>query len=321
MCPPQQEESESDCTEIGIGMRIDVEHLFNCCSCSKSMGFREIISESTGIEGNKIPDGYQVIGNIMLLKFLTRMDVPAPISKAKKTVIAKSCLDNFPNIETVCEIKGVKGELRQPKTGFLASRLSKPTFETIHKESSLEYKLDVSKIMFSKGNLNERQRLIGMIQKSEVIVDMFAGIGYFSLGLAKFSPALRIYSIEKNPVSFRYLKENIRLNKIDNVMVKKGDCRKIKLREKADRVIMGYFPNTGKFLPYALDFLKEKGVIHYHNLYHEIDLWSKPLKEIEKALEKRRFRLTSIMGQNFVKSYAPGIWHVCLDFSVERIDA
>jgi len=285
------------------------------------MGFREIISESTGIEGNKIPDGYQVIGNIMLLKFLTRMDVPAPISKAKKTVIAKSCLDNFPNIETVCEIKGVKGELRQPKTGFLASRLSKPTFETIHKESSLEYKLDVSKIMFSKGNLNERQRLIGMIQKSEVIVDMFAGIGYFSLGLAKFSPALRIYSIEKNPVSFRYLKENIRLNKIDNVMVKKGDCRKIKLREKADRVIMGYFPNTGKFLPYALDFLKEKGVIHYHNLYHEIDLWSKPLKEIEKALEKRRFRLTSIMGQNFVKSYAPGIWHVCLDFSVERIDA
>jgi len=53
----------------------------------------------------------------------------------------------------------------------------------------------VAKVMFSKGNLTERKRLINQVKESGVIVDMFAGIGYFSIGLGKFSKAKKIYKI------------------------------------------------------------------------------------------------------------------------------
>ncbi|MBI2583094.1 MAG: class I SAM-dependent methyltransferase family protein [Candidatus Aenigmarchaeota archaeon] len=277
------------------------------------MSFKDIISLASGVSLEKIPDGYQTIGNIMLLKFFQTT------GKKERKTIADTCLKTFSNIETVCEINGIEGEFRIPKTTILASRISKPTLETTHTENGIKFKIDVGKIMFSKGNLSERQRLIGMIQKGETIVDMFAGIGYFSLGLAKHSPANRIYAVEKNRKAFDYLKQNIKLNGIRSIEPKRGDCRKIRIREKADRVIMGYFPGTEKFLPHAFKFLKERGVVHYHNLYSDKELWEKPLKDVEKAARKSGYRIVSITGRNVVKSYAPGIWHTCLDFAAESV--
>ena len=278
------------------------------------MGFSDIISLASGVPKNKIPGSYQSIGNIMLLKFQSLQGV----TEKEKASVADAVLKVFSNVDTVCGTSGVEGEMRVPKVYIILSRMEKPTLETVHKEHGIQYKLDVSKVMFSKGNLNERQRLIGMIRPGETVVDMFAGIGYFTLGIAKSSKAAKVVAIEKNRAAFHYLKENLRLNKIDGVKTRCGDCRKIRLQEKADRIVMGYFPGTEKFLKYAFSLLKESGVIHYHNLYHETDLWKKPLKEVEDAARKSRYKIAGIMGRNIVKSYAPGMWHVCLDFGAER---
>jgi len=79
--------------------------------------------------------------------------------------------------------------------------------------------------MFSKGNLTERKRLVDQVKEGETIVDMFSGIGYFSLGLAKFSKAKKIYAIELNPESYHYLWENIKLNKVeDKIIPVFGNC-------------------------------------------------------------------------------------------------
>ena len=100
---------------------------------------------------------------------------------------------------------------------------------------------------------------------------MFAGIGYFSLALGKYSKAKKIYAIELNPVSFHYLKENIRLNKINNIEAINGDNREI-IDElinngiKADRVILGYLPPPKEFLPWAFKIIKQKGFLHYEEL-------------------------------------------------------
>jgi len=160
--------------------------------------------------------------------------------------------------------------------------------------------------MFSKGNLYERQRLLKQVGK-EIVVDMFAGIGYFSLGIARQA---KVYAIEKNPVAFRYLKENIRINKINNIIPILGDCRKVKI-EKADRVIMGYLSKTEKFLPAALRFI-DKGIIHYHNVYKSNELWDKPLKDIEKACKSRQYK---ILYKRKVKSVAPRTFHVVIDIN------
>jgi len=277
------------------------------------MSLKSKLSELSGVPESKIPAGYQTIGDIILLKFLQKL------SMRDKKKIGDSILSLFPYIRIVCEQKGVKGELRQPKISILSFRDKKNrSIVTIHKEHGIQYKLDVSKIMFSKGNLNERQRIIRQITPDETVVDMFAGIGYFSLGIAKNSKAKKVYAIEKNRDAFKYLKENIRLNKAHKIQPISGDCRRIKQNIKADRVMMGYFPGTQKYLPTAFKFLKKRGVIHYHNLYKEKDLWFKPLTELEAAAKKAGYGISAIFGRKIVKSYAPRVYHVVIDAEFEK---
>jgi tRNA wybutosine-synthesizing protein 2 len=278
------------------------------------MSFKQHLFERYGISPEKIPGSYQQVGDIVLLKF------PKTSQSAEKKAIAQVMLRYVPYAKTVCEMEGIRGELRTPKVGVLASKFSRPKTETTHRENGIAYLIDVRRIMFSKGNVAERQRLLPMIKRNEVIVDMFAGIGYFSLGLARFTPCSKVYAIEKNPMAFRYLKKNIKLNKIDKIRPIAGDCRKVSIREKADRVIMGYFPETQKFLPKAFSMLGQKGTIHYHNIYPEEKLWHEPVAEIEKAAKAAGFKLSSIVNQHIVKSFAPRVQHVVIDAAVEKAD-
>jgi tRNA wybutosine-synthesizing protein 2 len=260
---------------------------------------------SHGFKPEYVPGGYQIIGDILLAKF------PASTQKKK---IAKAIAKILPNVRVVCEIKRIGGEFRKPKIAVLFSKRGK-SLETIHIENGVRFALDVSKIMFSKGNLAERARLISKVRPDEVIIDMFAGIGYFSLGLAK--SAAKIYSIEKNPVALKYLKQNIALNGISDIVAIRGDCRKAKIEEKADRVLMGYFPGTQKFLPAAFKFLKSHGVIHYHNIYNEQAMRTKPIDELEAAAKKAGYKIVGF-AQHVVKSYAPHVWHIVVDAEVKK---
>ncbi len=250
------------------------------------------ISKITGINESELPGSYQVIGDIVLVK----------IKKHKKKV-AEAILQILPYVKTVCEITEVTGEYRQPR---VVKILGKGT-ETIHKENDILYKIDVAKVMFSKGNLFERKRLLKQIKRNETVVDMFAGIGYFSLGIAKFTKA-KVIAIEKNPVAFGFLKENILLNKLKNVRAILGDNRTVS--EKADRILMGYFPGTEQFLPSALKMAKKGTIVHYHNVYTERELWKKPLEQINKAGN------VEILNKKKVKSVGPRKYHVVIDFKV-----
>ncbi len=263
------------------------------------MNFRQKIARETGIQEGNIPASYQVLGEVMLLKFMKA-------GGAEKKEIASAALDMYPYIKTVCEIKGISGEMREPSVIRLAGNGT----ETVHTEYGILYKLDASKLMFSKGNHFERRRLLKQAGTNEVIVDMFAGIGYFSLPLAKH--VRKVYSLEKNPAAFGYLKENIKLNILSNIEAINADCREAALEGVADRVIMGYFPGTERFLPFAMRFLKKKGIIHFHNAYHEDELWKRPEEHL-KALGE-----FNILRRKKVKSIAPRRWHIVMDVEVYR---
>ena len=153
----------------------------------------------------------------------------------------------LPKIKSVyLNLGKVKGKFRQPeKIEYLAGE-NNPIVE--HREHGIRYIFDITKIMFSKGNLSERKYLATLVKEGEIIVDMFAGIGYFSLPIAKHSPVEKIYSIELNPDAYKVLVNNIKLNHFEEKIVPvHGDCRKevVRLSEsglRADRVIMGVFP-------------------------------------------------------------------------------
>lgn len=253
-----------------------------------------------------LPSGYQKIGDIVIVSI-------NPEIAELENMIGKLILKNIPNTRTVCSRTGeIIGEERLPQVKVIAGD---ENTETIHRENDCLYKLDVSKIMFSKGNLKERHRLQRLVKSNETVVDMFCGIGYFSIGIAKFSKPSKIYAIDINPDSILYLNENIQLNKVKNIEAILGDCREVvkKLGKTADRVIMGFLPNTSEYLDSAFTVLKEIGIIHYHDVFKEEDLWDKSIEILKKSAEKNDYVLEEILYKGIVKSYAPRVFHVVID--------
>jgi len=254
-----------------------------------------------------LPSGYQRIGDIIIINI-------KPELKEFQNTMGESILNLIPKAKTVCVKQGISGELRTPMTRKVAGDGT----ETVHIEDGCRYMLDVTKVMFAKGNSSERGRLAKLVAPGEVIVDMFAGIGYFSIPMAVHAKPEKIIAIEKNPDAVHYLRENIRLNKASTIEVIEGDNRHVMLTSIADRVVMGYLPGTEKFLPHAFNFLKEKGVIHFHNTYRKEGLWEAPINHLEKAAEESGFRLEKVMRKAIVKHYSPGVEHVVIDASFKR---
>ena len=257
---------------------------------------------------DKISSKYQILGDIFLVR------LPEEIVSYKYE-IGKAILTAYPRIRSVLRyVKGISGELRLPTVELIAGDSNT---ETIHKENTCLYKLDVTKVMFSRDNRKERGRIPKLVKEGEIVVDMFAGIGYFTIPIAKLANPALVYAIEINPISIKYLRENLKLNKIESkVKVIQGDCRieAPKLGHVADRVIMGYFPNTIEYLPYALNALKESGgVIHYHDVFYKGDLFEKPLELLKNVAEKNGYLLKSALYKGIVKSYAPKRYHIVVD--------
>jgi len=263
-----------------------------------------------------LPTGFQFIGDIVIL------NLKPELAKHEKD-IGEAALSLLPRFKTVCVRKGaITGKYREPQIEVVAGI---PNTETIHTENNCKYKLDISKLMFAKGNVSERARLSKLVAPGEVIVDMFAGIGYFSVPLGRLSPAGKIYSIEWNPNAFHYLNENIKLNKIENVETFFGDNREIvpKLIErgiKADRIVMGLLPPPKDFIETALKISKKGTIIHYEDILHADE--EKRKGEIEKTMgylkeeAAKKGMKAELLHMQRVKGYAPKLDHYVLDIKI-----
>jgi len=221
------------------------------------------------------------------------------------------------NVNTIAKLGSIHGKMRQPSINVLAGSFST---ETIHKENGCLFKLDIAKVMWSKGNTTERMRIANLVQKDEVVLDMFAGIGYFSIPIAKKAFPKKVYSIEINPDSYYYLKENIKLNKIneksnenrgyDIIKPILGDSNELVKDLAADRIIMGYVKTTHEFLDSAVKCLNPNGIIHYHETVPEKLMLTRPIDRIKKATHDREFE---ILNNRIIKKYSPGVVHTVVD--------
>jgi tRNA wybutosine-synthesizing protein 2 len=256
---------------------------------------------------SKLPNKWEKIGDVLILV------LPSALEEYKN-IIGKSYGEVL-NCKTVLnDIGGIKGEFRVPNVERIYG--SKNTI-TIHKENKVKFKLDPQKVMFSSGNMDERIRMATISNKNETVVDLFAGIGYFTLPIAVFSKPKKIYSCEKNKFAYDFLRENIILNHVTAIVEPRaGDNRFVTPKNIAHRVIMGYIDETEKFLPVAYDCLKNHtGIIHYHNTFsYEIES-EKSMKIIKKEAEKIGCK-AELLVIIHVKSYAPGISHYVLDIKI-----
>jgi len=271
----------------------------------------EIIKESlTSNEIKLIPKGFQKTGNMIII------NLPSELENSF-SVIGKGILELFPNVKTVCVKTGeIIGEFRRPQIKVIAGE-DNTIIENF--ENGVWYCYDAKKIMFAKGNVSERGRLAKQIAPFETIVDMFVGIGYFSLPIAKKNPSARIYGIDKNPDSIYWLFRSKEKNGLKNIEIILGDSKEEikKLISKgivADRVLMGYLPEPTEFIKSALSILKKGGMVHYDALIRT-DFVEQDLSRVKKLFEQTG-RKVEVVNPQRVKSYRPKVDHYVIDLRV-----
>ncbi|XP_062935670.1 tRNA wybutosine-synthesizing protein 2 homolog [Cynocephalus volans] len=136
-----------------------------------------------------------------------------------------------------------------------------------HVDNGIRYKFDVTQCMFSFGNISEKLRVASLSCAGEVLVDLYAGIGYFTLPFLVHAGAAFVHACEWNPHAVVALRNNLEINGVaDRCQVHFGDNRKLKLSNIADRVNLGLIPSSEEGWPIACQVLRQDagGTLHIH---------------------------------------------------------
>ena len=267
--------------------------------------YREVV-EVPGELRPLLPSSFDVVGEVAIIEL---PDELKPYGRA----IGEAVLKVHRHIRAVFAKGGrVEGEYRVRKLIHLAGE---SRTETIHRENGIRLKLDVGRVYFSPRLATERMRVFKRAKPGEVVFDMFAGVGPYSILLAR--KAGLVFACDINPWAVRYLEENARLNRVENVVPILGDVRKIAGTLRADRVVMNLPKFADRFLREAMLSVKPGGVVHYYGFSPEENLFSEHEAKI-KAAARELGLAVEFLDERKVRPYAPRQFNIAIDFRVEK---
>ena len=209
----------------------------------------------------------------------------------------------------------VTGELRESGVEMLLG----DDDWVVRRESGIDYGYRMTRCMFSAGNVNERRRMGEVVSEGEVVVDMYAGIGYYTLPMLVSGGASLVHACEWNPEAVASLDWGLEANGVEGrCVVHVGDNRETagSLAGVADRVVLGLLPSSEEGYGTALSVLRpEGGTLHVHGLAPagEHGAWA---EGVEGELSGMRPGSELSSSVTRVKSYAPHWDHVVLDVTV-----
>jgi len=257
----------------------------------------------------KLPRALDIIGDIAII------EIP-PELKQQETLIGKAILESHQKVKTVFAKAGaVTGTYRLRELIWIAGQ-QKTT--TIHKEYGCTYVVDVAKAYFSPRLSQEHKRIASLTQKGETIVDLFAGVGPFSVLISKSNPDVKIYAIDINPEAIKLLETNVRLNRVENrVFPTVGDATRIveeKLSDIADRVIMNLPESAMEFVGAACGAIKSTGgTVHFYGFVRQSETLEDMQKRFRENVEKTGRRVDRYLCAKTVRETAPHECQVVLD--------
>lgn len=228
---------------------------------------------------------FDLIGDIAITKIRER---------ERALSLAASLMETHPNIRSVYLDKGITGPYRLRDLELISGDART---ETQYRENGVVFRLDVSKAYFSPRLATERMFVSREAGEGEFIIDMFAGIGAFSLNIAKVRKA-RIAAIDSNPEAIRYMRESIGMNRLlGTIEPFLGDSSDIiGGLEDADRIIMNLPHESHQYLERALGKLKNNGILHYYEILD--------MAGIEERMEEFRSLGLSILKKREVHGYS-----------------
>ncbi|XVE87787.1 hypothetical protein DITRI_Ditri19aG0016100 [Diplodiscus trichospermus] len=194
-----------------------------------------------------------------------------------------------------------------------------------HRENDILYSFDATKCMFSWGNLSEKIRMANLDCTDEVIVDLFAGIGYFVLPFLVRAKAKMLYACEWNPHAIEALKRNLQVNSVfDRCIILEGDNRLTAPKGVADRVCLGLLPSSeGSWLTAVRALRSEGGILHVHGNVKDTEegLWTNHVSTSISEIARSQGHCWEVTIDHVerVKWYAPHIRHLVADVRCKQI--
>jgi tRNA (guanine37-N1)-methyltransferase len=274
-------------------------------SKKRDMKPRTLKSALKGILSDKelelVPKRFDLIGEVAVL------DIPDEI-KHKSRKIAQALVKIHPTIKTVCmEVGSTEGTFRLKPVEVV---LGKRTI-TEYKESGIRMRLDVSSVYFTPRLSSERLRIARAVSPGERVLVMFAGVGPYTLIIAKNQPKAEIVAVEINPDAVEYMKENIVLNKIKGkIEVYGGDVREIVPDlGKFNRILMPLPKDAWKFLDVTKKALEKGGVVHFYSFSERDEPFTAPIQKIKEIFPEAKIKYRGIVG-----NISPGKVRVVIDF-------
>ncbi|MDY6965358.1 MAG: class I SAM-dependent methyltransferase family protein [Halobacteriota archaeon] len=278
---------------------------------NRRRSFKELLDGSLSEdEIETIHSSFDVIGDIAIIK------IPKDLLNRKEE-ISKALHLFLPKIRVIAMVSGETDDLFRVRG--LEVLYGDGDTETVHREWGCSFKLDVKNVFFSPRLSYERHRIAEMVQPEETIINMFSGVGTYSIIIAKRCPGVKIYSIEINPHAYSYMAENIKLNNLEGSVIPIfGNAKEKILRDNAidsaDRVIMPLPDYAYKFLDVAISSLKSGGALHYYDVAYELPD-DESLSRLYSEAD-RQGRRAEIKSQRILRSVGPRKYHIVIDAEV-----
>ena len=261
---------------------------------------------------SKLYSAFDIVGSIIILK------IPDSLN-SRKQIIADTILMNIKSAKSIfAQTSAVQGDYRLRNLEYLAGV---NCTATEHREHGCRFKVDVSKTYFSPRLSTERMRISKMVADNEIITNMFAGVGTYSILIAKNNKTCKVYSIDSNPIANEFALVNAQINKVrERVIPICGDAREVivkRLRGTSTRVLMPLPEKAKEFVDFAVMALKEKkGMIHY---FAHIRATSKKLALDDAALDIKYAFINHdyrIVSTRVVREVGPHMYQTVSDIIV-----
>ena len=260
-------------------------------------------------ENNELISAFDQIGNIIIVR------IPESII-SKKKIIGETLLNQVKIAKSVFyQASAVEGDFRTRDLEILAGE---DNTETEYKEFGCKFTVDVKNAFFSPRLSTERDRIANLIQNNEVVTNMFAGIGMFSIMAAK-KKKCTVYSLDINPVASKLCETNIGLNKLAGEVISiNGDATEIinnQLINKSDRTLMLLPERSDEFLESAINTTKNGGIIHYYSHIH-----ADKKSEAGKLSEEHYLQITPVQSEilfsKIVRAVGPRYYQTVVDVKI-----
>jgi len=265
----------------------------------------------TNDESEELFSAFDQIGDIIVIR------IPEHLL-SKKKIIGETLLEKVSTAKSVFyQSSNVEGDFRTRTLELVAGD---NRTETEYKEYGCRFVVDVEKTFFSPRLSTERERIASLVQDGEIVINMFGGIGMFSILIAK-NKKCTVYNIDINPIASKLCEKNITLNKLGGEVISiNGNATQIitkRLENKGDRTLMLLPERSDEFLESAIEATKNNGIIHYYSHIHADRKQDAPKLSEQHYLKLAKVK-SEIINSKIVRAVGPRYYQTVVDVKISK---